>query len=117
MPPKRTRRTDHEVALRLTAARKAAGLSQADVEHLMRNAMPSGGWFSQAKIRRIEHGDAGFTTMELGMLAGVYGVTVASLSPEAGDEWASIVEMFSAVQSRCFASSSLRKQAAQLVQT
>ena len=101
MPPKRTRRTDHEVGRRLAEAREAAGMSQSDVEHAMRNAMPSGGWFSQAKVRRIEHGDAGFTTLELAMLAGIYGITVASISEEAGVEWEQMSGMLAAVRSRC----------------
>lgn len=103
MPPKRTRTTDREVGRRLAAAREAAGMSQADVEHEMRNALPSGGWFSQAKIRRIEHGEAGFTTLELAMLAGIYGEPVACFSEAAGAEWEQIQGMLAAVRSRCFA--------------
>ena len=117
MPAKPIGTTNTEVSRRLIEAREAANMSQDDVEFHFRNLMPSGGWITSSKVSRLERGRVGYTTMELAMLAGLYGVTVSSLSPEAGAEWDSISRMMAAVQSRCFASSSLRKQAAQLVQT
>lgn len=73
---------------RLRAKRKAAGLSQSDVEYELRSLLPRALWIDQSKISRFESDKVSEDEVDpyaIEWLCAVYGVEVSEVSPLIAD--------------------------------
>lgn len=80
----------------LKAARLAAGMSLDDAAYALRDRLPKSMWMGRASIGRIEQGKQPAACWLIVALAQAYGVTIASISAEAAEEWKELRDLVNA---------------------